>query len=114
MTIWERTLTALTGLGLPLAANAYIVPSSSQLPDEYIVYFLVSAPPELQADDEVKLRFYRMQVSYYSRSGLAGLPGIEAAMVAAGFAAGPLTEIPYNPASRHFGLALEFAYHEEE
>ena len=113
-TIWERTNTALLTLSLPLAANAYVVSTGSQLPDAYLVYFLVSAPPQQHADDVETLRSYTMQVSYYSRLGLAGMPDINGAMTAAGFTAGPLRELPFNQQTRHFALMLEFSYLEEK
>jgi hypothetical protein len=112
--IWARTLAALTSLGLPMAANTYVPETGSQIPDAYLVYFLVSSPPELAADNVEMLRSYRMQVSYYSRTGLAVLPGIKAAMVAAGFEADAMTELPFNPTTRHFGISFEFVYLEQE
>lgn len=114
MTIWERVKTALTGLGLPMAANNYLAESGDALPDVFLVYFLVSSPPEQSADDAETLRSYRMQVSAYSRSGLAGLPNIDGAMVAAGFGRGPQHELPFNQLTGHYGLALEYVYLEEE
>lgn len=113
-TIWERTNTALAGLSLPMAANIYLAATAAALPDAFIVYSLVSSPPEQHADDAEKLRSYRMQVSYYSRSGLATMPAIHTAMTAAGFTRGPMRELPYNQDTRHFGAALEFVYLEQE
>lgn len=114
MSIWSVTLAALTTLGKPVAANRYIPASGSQLPDEYLVYFLVSSVPQQHADDVETLRSNRMQVSYYNRSGLAAIPDIDGAMVAAGFTQDAITEIPFNPDTGHFGLAMEFIYLEEE
>jgi hypothetical protein len=114
MTIWQRTLNALTGLGLPMAPNVYLTASGSNYPDEYLVYFLVSSPPELAADNVEMLRSYRMQVSYYSRAGLAAMPDIKGAMVAAGFEVDAMIEHPYNLATRHYGIGFEFIYLEEE
>lgn len=114
MTIWERTKAALNSLGVPLAANVYLTASGEELPDLYLVYFLVSSPPEQAADNQETLRSYRMQVSIYSRSGLVSLPDVDGAMTAAGFARGPQREIPFNQVTGHFGLALEFIYLEEE
>jgi len=54
-----------------------------------------------------------MQVSVYDRNGLTNLPDTDGVMVAAGFSRGPKRELPYNPATRHFGLALEYVYLEE-
>lgn len=114
MTIWERTAAALASLGVPVAAGVYLSATPAALPDLYLVYFLVSSPPEQHADDVETLRSYRMQVSAYIRTGLAGLPDIDSAMTAAGFTRGPQTEIPYNQLTRHFGLALEYVYLETE
>jgi len=111
MSIWERVVAALTGLGVPMAANAYIAASGQELPDLYLTYFLVSSPPEQHADDAETLRSYRMQVTIYNRAGLvANLPDVDGSMVAAGFTRGPQREIPYNQLTRHFGLALEYVY----
>ena len=112
--IWEITRTALVGLNIPMAANQYLVPTGQQLPDQYIVYQLISSPPELSADNSEKYRSYRMQVTIWDRSGLAQLPDIAAAMVAAGFGRGPFRELPYVDSTRHYGLAMDFFYLEDE
>lgn len=109
-TIWDVTQEALSGLGVPVVANALIVASGASLPDVFVVYSLVSSPPIKWADDFETMRFYRMQVSIYSRNGLTDLPDVSDAMVAAGFARGPMRELPYNQETRHFGLALEFIF----
>jgi len=114
MTIWERVKTALTGLGVPMAANVYISGTGNELPNLFLTYFLVSSPPEQHADDAETLRSYRMQISIYQRAGLVSLPDVDSAMVAAGFTRGPQREIPYNQLTRHFGLALEYVYLEGE
>ena len=112
--IWEITKNALTGLGVPIAANRYLVQSGQQLPDQYIIYQLISSPPELHADNSEKYRTYRMQVTIWDRTGLANLPNISGSMIAAGFGRGPIRELPYVEATKHFGLAYEFLYLEEE
>lgn len=115
MSIWEITEDALDGLGLPLAANTMIVATGAELPDSYLVYQVISNPPRLHADDLEKLRSYRMQVSIYSRSGLAAIPSlVEAAMLAAGFTRIEGRELPYNPQTRHFGLATDFNFLSED
>lgn len=113
-TIWERINTALTGLSLPMAASVYISATPESLPDEYLVYFLISDPPEQHADNVEKAKSYHVQISYYNRAGLAAAPDITGAMIAAGFTRAPSREIPYNELTRHFGLAFEFWYYEEE
>lgn len=111
-TIWERTETALSGLGVDLAANVMLSDTDDTLPDTFLVYQLISSPPAQAADDDETLRWYRMQVAAYSRDGLATLPDIPAAMVAAGFTKSIWRELPYNQDSRHFGIAYDFIYTE--
>lgn len=111
-TIWQKVATALSGLGENVAAGTWVSASASDIPDRYLVYFLVSSPAQQHADDAETLRGYRVQVSVYDRAGLNGLPDVDGAMVAAGFARGPQRELPYNPDTRHFGLALEYIYME--
>jgi len=110
MSIWTVTAAALDTLGVPYAASAFIPASGSDLPDQYLVYTTVSSPSEQQADDGETLRSWRVQVSGYDRDGLANLPDIDAAMVAAGFAKSGKAEIPYNRETRHFGLAQDYIY----
>jgi hypothetical protein len=112
--IWEITEDALDGLGLPLAANTMIMPSGQELPDQYLVYQLISNPPQLHADDLETLRSYRMQVSFYSRTGLATTPAqVETAMLAAGFTRIEGRELPYNLQTRHFGVSMDFNFLED-
>jgi hypothetical protein len=114
-TIWERAYTALSALGVPLAANRYLPGSDEEeLPDRFIVYQLISSPPELHADNVEKYRSYRLQVTVWDRNGLVSLPDVAGAMLAAGFGRGPIRELPYVESTRHFGLAYEFLFLEEE
>jgi hypothetical protein len=108
MSIWETVETALAGIAIPQAANFYQAASGSSLPDEFLVYFLLSSIPEQHGDDAETLRSWRVEVNYYNRAGLANLPGIDAAMVAASFTRGPQRELPYNQLTRHHSLALEY------
>lgn len=110
MTIWERTKNALSVLGLPMAASALIVATEAERPDEYLIYFEVSSPPEQFADNQEKQRSHTMQVSYYNRAGLTAMPDLRGAMAAAGFMPGAARELPYNPDTRHFGYAMDFVY----
>lgn len=112
--IWERTYNALIVIDLPTAANVYIPNTDESFPDDFMTYTLVSNTPELEADDVLKVRSYRVQVSYFSRNGLNGMPDIDSVMTAAGFTIGPATEIPYNQTTGHFGLALEYVYMEDK
>ena len=113
-TIWERTVSALTGLSIPMAATAMITATGADLPDQFMVYQLISSPPAQAGDNVERLRTYRMQVAFYDRAGLATMPAIPAAMVTAGFSKSMYRELPYNEKTRHYGLAMEFLYLEEE
>jgi hypothetical protein len=108
--IWTVTRTALSGLGLPTAANQLIVATGADRPDAYLVYQQISDPAAQHADDRETIRRYRMQVTYYGRTGLAGMPNIEGAMIAAGFTRLAGRELPYNAETRHFGFAFDFNY----
>jgi hypothetical protein len=107
MTIWERVAAALAGLGVPVGANVLI---ANPLPDEFVVYQLISDPPAQHADDVETLTRYRVQVTVHSRDGLAGLPNVRAAMLAAGFTRGPSRELPYSESTRHYSLAQDYFY----
>jgi hypothetical protein len=114
MIIWERARAALVGIGLPVAANTIVVASGSDYPDQYLVYQMISNPPLLHGDDVELVRRYRMQVNFFSRTGLDSIPAqIETAMLAAGFTRLEGREIPYNQDTRHFGLSMDFNYLED-
>lgn len=110
MTIWEITRDALSGLDVPTAANVMISPTGEALPDVFLVYQLVSSPPIVHVDDFENMRLYRVQVTVYSRDGLANLPNVAGAMVDAGFSRSAMRELPYNPETRHFSLAMDFIF----
>lgn len=112
-TIWERVNTALAPLSLPMAASAYIVESSDELPDTFIVYFVYSIDPEQHADDEETLRVEAVQVSIYNKTGNASLPDVIGAMITAGFTFIGGRELDYDSDTRHFGIAFDFEYLEE-
>lgn len=109
-TVWERVEDALDTIlpAVPYAAGVYISATPEALPDLYIVYFLVVSTPVLHADNAEQLRIPTVQVTVYSRSGLAGLPDVDTAMTSAGFSRGPVRELPYNLLTRHYGLAFEY------
>lgn len=112
--IWEITEDALDGLGVPLAANTLIVATGTELPDTFLTLQMISNPPVQHANNLETLRSYRMQVSVFSRSGLASLPAqVETAMLAAGFTRMEGRDLPYNQQTRHFGVALDFNYLED-
>jgi hypothetical protein len=115
MTIWERTKAALDTTGLDCAQSVYLSATAAARPDQYLVYFLVTAPAQQHADNAETLREMTMQVSLYSRTGFTDtlIDAVHNAMTAAGFTAGPRRELPYAEDTRHFGLVFEFTYLEE-
>jgi hypothetical protein len=114
ISIWERVEDALTPLALPMAAGVWISESGQPQPDRYLVYSLVSSRPEQHADDLERNRTSRIQVSFYSRSSLAGMPDIATAMRLGGFTFGPARDLPYSTETKHFGYAMDFFYLDEE
>jgi hypothetical protein len=103
-TVFSVTATALATLGVPYAENTF----RGDLPDVYLVYQLISSPADQHADDEETLRSFRIQVSGYSKTGLAALPNIDSAMKAAGFMKATMRELPFDPDTGHFGLTQDY------
>lgn len=112
--IFEIVEAALAGLGIPVAQSVYLSATGAALPDQFAAYTLVAGTPAQQADDVETLREHHVQISLWSRSGLASLPDVDALMVVAGFARGPERELAYDETTRHFGLAKDFIYLMEE
>lgn len=108
MTIHEDVEAVVATLGLPYAAVKYTTASNEDLPAAFLTYIEVTSWPGQHADNAETERLHRVQINYYNRSGLAGMPGISAAMTAAGFMRGPERDIAYNQVTGHFGRALEF------
>jgi hypothetical protein len=110
MTIYEICHAALSPLGLPLAAVMMKPGKGQTYPDRYLVYQLISAPPEAHADDLETERTYLVQVNAWSRNGFIGFPDIEAAMLAAGFRYSSQRDLPFSTETGHSGLSLDFFY----
>ena len=90
-------------------------PVAPQLPDRYIVYFLVDDEGKTWADGKETSHEPRVQVSLYTRikSDMLTVPDeIEAAFVAAGFTRGPVGHIPYQPDTGHYGWRRDFYFYE--
>ena len=107
-TVYEAVSDALATLSVPYGYDGYQTATGAQLPDLFLVWFLVDAPPAAHADNAEILRFERVQISIYQRGSLTNLPDVEGAMAAAGWMYSNTIHIPFNPATKHFGLALEF------
>jgi len=109
-TIYELTYNALSGLGYPLAPTVWVPSSGDERPDLYLIYFVVTASPVQHADNSEKHRSYLVQVNIFSRDGLNDLPDVRGAMLAAGFTAGPLRDLPFSTETEHYGLSMDFYY----
>lgn len=105
---YELTETALSGLGLPYAADANRSALGTPLPDLFVVYKQVSGLAAQFADDLDTERFFRMQLSVFSRDGLVGLPDTDNAMESVGFVFSRATEIPFTRETGHYGQAREY------
>lgn len=104
--IFTITKDALTAIS-PAVSFAHDV-FLGTLPDTYLVYTLISSPPEQSADNVETQRSYRIQVSIFSKAGLANLPDVDTAMLAAGFMKSNFREIPRDKETAHFGLAKDY------
>jgi hypothetical protein len=107
--VYVLTENAIATLGIDYAADAERDDVAESLPDEFIVYKEVTATPLQSADDAETEREYVMQVSYFSRGGLVGLPDVEGAMLAQGFRFTGDVPLEYDTETGHYGLAKEFS-----
>ena len=107
-TIFEITNNALATIS-PAVTFAMDVLIGT-LPDTYIVYSLISGAPEEHADNAETARTYRVQVSIMNKNGLASLPDVDAAMLAAGFRKGPERALQKDSTTSHYGLAKDYFY----
>jgi hypothetical protein len=114
-TIFERVAVALDNLSpsVPYASSIYIPATGSVLPDVFLVYNLVSSPPEQHGDDTERMRSYRVQINIWSKSGLVSLPDLDGVMTTAGFMKAGKTQLPYSQDTGHFGLANDYVYVED-
>ncbi len=112
-TIWETVKNAMSGLSIPTAANVYIPPSGSALPDLFVTYQVLEEPSELSADNDESLKSWTVQVTIWSRAGLPGIPTLHQAMLDAGFHRKAGRELPYQQDTRHYGYAADYVFLEE-
>lgn len=113
-TVWELAQTALNTLGLPVSAGDYLADTpGGDLPDTYLVHFVVDVSPVQHADNAETIRGWLVQVSIYRRAGLVGLPDVIGAMTAAGFTFVAGRQLDYDIETRHFGIAFDFELTED-
>ncbi len=109
-TIFERVETAL-GTISPAVLFA-TAPYKGTLPDAYITHQLINSPPEQHADNEETERSYTMQLNLWDKAGIPSTASVDAAMKAADFHKGDVRQIPQDPQTHHYGLAVEYVYFE--
>lgn len=89
--------------------------SEKQLPENYIVYFLVSNPPGLFADNRERSSIPRIQVSFYFRDK-SQLPSmmetIKNTFQEYGFTRAGESPIPYQKDTGHNGWRCDFNFYE--
>ena len=89
--------------------------SDNQLPDSYIVYFLVSHPPGLFADNKEVSSEPRIQVSFFFRKKkalLTMMDTIKANFVKKGFVRMGEGNIPFQKDTGHYGWRCDFKLYE--
>jgi hypothetical protein len=116
----ESVLTAFqTANGIPYDFERWQTdpnqPAAPQLPDRFIVYFLVDDEGKTWADGQETSHEPRVQVSFYTRGkpDMLTVPDeIERAFADAGFTRGPVGHIPYQPDTGHYGWRRDFYFYE--
>jgi len=115
----DKTESVLTDFqastGIPWDFQRFSVSSNDQLPDSYIVYFLVDDPGQGYSDNKETSHTARIQISFYYRdvSQVKTIPdAIEAAFTDAGFTRGPAGTIPYQSDTGHYGWRRDFYFYE--
>jgi hypothetical protein len=109
--IFDDANATLVSLNVPYAYKVYLPETGVELPNTFLTYFLITDVPVQFADNQMTEERNHIQVSVYSRTGFTGnlLDRIHAAMESAGFMRGPVTDLPFDQVTRHFGLALEYS-----
>lgn len=108
MTIFERVDAALGTLSpaVPYALDPY----KGTLPDLFIVHQLLPSSAQQHADGAETERSYLVQVSIWKKGGLAALPDVDSAMIAAGFQKSDERQLPQDIETGHYGLAIDYLY----
>ena len=113
-TIFERVETALGTINPAVPFSLAPYKSTSALPDQYITHQLITGTPEQHADNLEVARSYLVQVTIWSKSGLITIPNVDTPMLAAGFKKSDERQLPQDLESKHYGLAKDFTYSEDE
>jgi len=105
-TIFERVETAL-GTVSPVISFAS-APYKGTLPNAYVTHQLINSPAEQHADGVETERSYTMQLNFWDKAGIPSTTSVDAAMKAAGFMKSNIVQLPQDPQTHHYGLAVEY------
>lgn len=111
-TVFERVETAL-GTITPAISFAS-APYKGTLPDAYITHQLINSPAEQHADNIETERSYTMQLNFWDKAGIPSTTSVDVAMKAAAFHKGNVRQLPQDPLTHHYGLAVEYVYFETQ
>ena len=111
-TIFERVSAALSTISPAVLHSA--APYKGSLPDAYITHQLINSPPEQHADNVETERSYTMQINLWDKADIPSTIKVDAAMLAAGFMKGDVRQLPQDPQTHHYGLAIEYFYLETQ
>jgi hypothetical protein len=107
-TIFERVETALSTIS-PAVSYA-LAPYKGTLPNAFIVHQLIGSPAEQHADNVETERSYTVQITLWDKAGIPSTTKVDTAMLAAGFQKGDIRQLPQDPQTHHYGLAIEYVY----
>jgi len=107
-TIFERTASALATVSP--AIQYAVAPYKGSLPSAFVTYQLLPSPAAQHADDLETERAYQMQLNFWDQAGIPSSDSVDAAMIAAGFVKGDMRQLPQDPNTHHYGLAVEYIY----
>lgn len=111
-TIFERVETALGTINP--AVNYAAAPYKGTLPNAFITHQLLPSLAEQHADNVETERSYTVQISLLDTAGIPSTTSVDTAMKAAGFHKSDMRQLPQDPQSHHYGLAVEFVYIESQ
>jgi len=111
-TVFELVETALGTISPSISFAA--APYKGTLPNAYVTHQLINSPPEQHADNVETERSYTMQLSFWDKAGIPSTTNVDTAMKAAGFHKGDVRQLPQDPQTHHYGLAVEYVYFETQ
>jgi len=111
---FEKLENALSALSTDNGIPYYFERADSdkpQLPNKFITWSLVSAPPKTSADGKERTYMPKIQVSFYfkNKSDLITIPDlIYQRMIKEGFRRAATRPIPFQKETGHYGQASDF------